>query len=153
MVPAIVIALLLLATAATGGYFRPGEWYESLRKPGWTPPNWAFPVVWMILYAMIGYAGWRAWKATGPSLLTGLWLVQLFFNAAWSYLFFGRRRMDLAMVDVSIMWLLIAGFIVVGAGVDTIAAALFAPYLLWVTIAAALNWSVWSLNPQAMRSA
>lgn len=153
MVSAIVIALLLLATAATGGYFRPGEWYDSLKKPSWTPPDWAFPVVWMILYAMIGYAGWRAWLAEGPGLLTGLWLAQLVFNAAWSWLFFGLRRMDIAMADVSVMWLLIAAFILVALPVDPVAAALFVPYLVWVTIAAALNWRVWSLNPDAVARA
>lgn len=55
---AVVFLVIVLAAASSGAVFKPGEWYENLRKPSWTPPNWAFPVVWTILYVLIGYAGW-----------------------------------------------------------------------------------------------
>lgn len=153
MISALVYALLVAVAAASGGIFKPGEWYEALEKPRWTPPNWAFPVVWTILYLMIGAAGWIAWRLTGFGLLTVLWLAQLVFNAAWSYLFFGIRRMGWALIDSGAMWLLIAAFIVLAWPVSPVASLLFVPYLAWVTIAFALNKRVRDLNREAMAAA
>lgn len=150
MISALVYALLVAVAAASGGIFKPGEWYEALEKPRWTPPNWAFPVVWTILYLMIGAAGWIAWRLTGFGLLTVLWLAQLVFNAAWSYLFFGIRRMGWALIDSGAMWLSIAAFIVLAWPVSPVASLLFVPYLAWVTIAFALNKRVRDLNREAM---
>lgn len=148
---AIVIAVLVLAAAATGAVFKPGPWYESLRRPDWTPPNWAFPVVWSVLYIAIGVSGWLAWQAQGLGLAMGLWLLQLVLNAAWSWLFFGLRRMDLAFVDVCALLLSILAYIAVAAQVSQTAALLFVPYAVWVATAATLNRSVWRLNPEAAR--
>jgi translocator protein len=146
---ALVFVLIVLATASSGAIFKPGEWYESLRKPGWTPPKWAFPVVWTILYVFIGYAGWLVWTIAGWSLPMALWGLQIVANALWSYFFFGMRRMDVALVDVAILWLSIAVFIVAAWPVAPLASLLFLPYLAWVTAAAALNYSVRRLNPEA----
>ena len=71
---------------------------------------------------------------------------QLVFNAAWSGLFFGLRRADLAFVDLILMWFAIVATLIGFAQVSEAAAWLLAPYLLWVTIAGALNLSVWRLN-------
>ncbi|WP_417414983.1 TspO/MBR family protein [Hoeflea sp.] len=146
---AIIIALLVLATASSGALFKPGEWYRGLRRPSWTPPNWAFPLVWSILYIAIGLAGWLVWQAAGMGIAMMLWLAQLVFNAAWSWLFFGQKRMDLAFVDVSLLLITIIGFILVAAPVSQAAALLFLPYAAWVATAATLNRSVWKLNPDA----
>lgn len=146
---ALVFVLIVLATASSGAIFKPGEWYESLRKPGWTPPKWAFPVVWTILYVFIGYAGWLVWTIAGWSLPMALWGLQIVANALWSYFFFGMRRMDVALVDVAILWLSIAVFIVAAWPVAPLASLLFLPYLAWVTAAATLNYSVRRLNPEA----
>lgn len=133
--------------ASSGAVFRPGDWYAGLRKPGWTPPNWLFGPVWSLLYIMIAIAGWLAWRAQPDSLAVWIWGVQLVLNGAWSWLFFGRRRMDLAFGEVCLMWLSIAAFIVAAYPVSMTASLLFVPYLIWVTIAATLNYSVWRLNP------
>ena len=146
---AAVFIVIVLAVASSGAIFKPGEWYESLRKPGWTPPKWAFPVVWTILYVLIGYAGWLVWTAAGWSLPMMLWALQMVTNALWSYFFFGMRRMDIALVDVAVLWLSIAFFIVTAWSVAPLASLLFVPYLAWVTAAAALNHSVRRLNPEA----
>jgi len=153
MISAIVYALLITVAAASGGIFKPGEWYERLEKPGWTPPNWAFPVVWTVLFLMIGAAGWIVWRLDGFGLATSLWLAQLVFNAAWSYLFFGIKRMDWALADAGALWLSIAAFIAVAWPISITAALLFVPYLVWVTVAFALNRSVWALNPDAVAAA
>ncbi|WP_349365087.1 MAG: TspO/MBR family protein [Roseitalea porphyridii] len=150
MISAIVYALLVAVAAASGGIFKPGEWYEGLEKPGWTPPNWAFPVVWTTLYLMIGAAGWIVWRLDGFGIATMLWGAQLVFNAAWSYLFFGIRRMGWALVDSGAMWLTIAAFIVLAWPISVVAALLFVPYLAWVSVAFALNKRVMDLNPEAM---
>lgn len=148
---AVVIAILVLAAAASGGIFKPGPWYQSLRRPSWTPPNWAFPVVWSILYIAIGVSGWIVWDLEGFGLAMALWLLQLVFNAAWSWLFFGLRRMDLAFVDVCALLLTVLAYIAVTVPVSQTAALLFVPYALWVATAATLNRAVWRLNPEAAR--
>ena len=145
----VVFAALVLCAAATGGLFKPGPWYERLAKPGWTPPNWAFPVVWTILYIAIAYAGWLVWREAGWSLALALWGLQLVLNAAWSWLFFGLRRMSWAMADVTAMILAVLAFIVVAHPISPTAALLFLPYLAWVVTAAALNLRVMQLNPVA----
>ena len=148
----IVFALLVASAAATGARFRPGEWYERLAKPRWTPPNWAFPVVWVLLYAAIAYAGWLVWRETGWSAPIALWGVQLALNAAWSWLFFGLRRMGWAMADVSALVLAVLAFVVAARDVSVVASLLFLPYLTWVVTAAALNLRVMQLNPVAART-
>ncbi|MBO6757536.1 MAG: tryptophan-rich sensory protein [Roseibium sp.] len=147
MLAAFVIGAFVLLAASSGAVFKPGEWYDTLKKPSWTPPDWAFPVVWTVLYIMIGYAGWLVWQAAGVGLAMILWAVQLVLNGAWSWLFFGRKRMDLAFAEVCALWLSTAGFILAAYPVSAVASLLFVPYLAWVTTAAALNFTVWRMNP------
>lgn len=144
----IIIAVVVLA-ASSGAIFKPGAWYQALRKPSWTPPNWAFPVVWTILYLAIAYAGWSVWTIAGWSLPMMFWTAQILVNASWSWLFFGLRRMDLALADILLLWLSIMGFIITAWPISTLSALLFVPYLVWVTTAAFLNYSVLRLNPAA----
>ena len=152
MPDSVIITILVVLAAATGALFKPGEWYFRLRKPIWTPPNWAFPVVWTVLYIMIAVAGWLIASSAGWGIVAALWLLQLVLNGAWSWLFFGRKRMDLAFVDVCLLWVSI-GLLMIGAWpVSSWASVLLAPYWLWVTIAAALNWTVMKMNPDAARA-
>lgn len=145
-----IILVMVVLMATTGAVFKPGEWYETLQKPSWTPPNWAFPVVWSVLYLMIAAAGWLVWETAGWTLAMAFWCAQLALNGAWSWLFFGRRRMDLAFVDVVLLWLAIAGFVLLAWPISTLASLLFLPYLVWVTVAATLNLTVWRMNPEAV---
>lgn len=145
----LVFVVLCVATASTGAIFQPGAWYEALEKPSWTPPNWAFPVVWTALYIMIALAGWLVWRQVGFGGAIVFWGLQLVLNGAWSWLFFGRRRMDLALIDVSLLWLSIAAFILLAWPVSVWAGLIFLPYLVWVSIAAMLNLTVWRMNPHA----
>lgn len=134
------------AAAATGAMFEPGEWYKSLKKPTWTPPNWAFPVVWTILYISMAVAAARvaALPDTGQAL--AFWGAQIAFNTLWTPVFFGLYRMGAAMVVMLGLWLFVALTMVSFWQHDWIAGALFVPYLAWVTVAGALNFSVWRLN-------
>lgn len=146
MLSGIIIAVMVFAAAATGGLFKPGEWYDSLSKPSWTPPSWAFPVVWSILYCMIWYSGWIIW-GLGANLVFALWVAQLFINGLWSYFFFGAKNMRAGMVDVILLWVLIFSYIVMAYPISQLAALLFVPYLVWVSIAALLNLRMIQLNP------
>jgi translocator protein len=143
----IVFGLLVLAAALFGSMFTPGAWYASLEKPSWNPPSSVFGPVWTILYVMIAIAGWLAWRNRDRSRLPiALWGGQLLLNALWSWLFFGLEQPGVAFVDIVILWLLIAAFIVAAWRISRAASLLFVPYALWVGFASALNFAIWRLN-------
>lgn len=142
----IPFALLVLAAAVSGSMFAPGPWYAGLAKPSWTPPNWIFPVAWTILYVMIAIAGWLAWRAEGLGRAVIIWGIGLIFNALWSFLMFGGHDIFAALVDITLLWLAIAAFIVATWRSEPRAAYLFLPYLVWVSYAGALNFAIWRLN-------
>lgn len=146
----LVFIGLVVLTATGGGIFRPGLWYDSLERPSWTPPDWAFPVAWTALYAMIAVSGWMVWDAAGPGEATlpmALFGIQLVLNFLWSAIFFGLKRIGLALLEVSLLWLSIIGMIVTFYPIAPGAAYLLVPYLVWVTFAAALNFAIWRRNP------
>lgn len=143
----LVFVVLVAAAAAFGGAFQPGAWYEGLRKPPLTPPNWVFGPAWTILYLAIAVAGWIVWQAqrrVGLPLL--LWGAQLALNAMWSYLFFGMQRPGLALVEIAVLLTVILATASAFFGVRRLAGLLFVPYALWVCFAAYLNAGVWLLN-------
>lgn len=143
-----VFAGLNVATASSGSLFKPGAWYAALRKPAWTPPNLAFPIVWGVLFAINATAGWLVWEAvgTGSPLAFGLYVGSLVLNAGWSWLFFGRRRMDLALVNVVLLWLSLVAIMAVFWELRPFTTLLLIPYLTWVTIASVLNLRMLQLN-------
>lgn len=132
--------------ALSGALFRPGEWYFALAKPAWRPPDWLFGPAWSVLYTMNAVAGWLAWSAGGWGVAMAIYLASLLFNAGWSAIFFGMRRMDLAFVWLIGLWLSVAAQIAAFAPLSPTAAALLYPYLAWVTFAGALNWTIWRMN-------
>ncbi|MEM6667331.1 MAG: TspO/MBR family protein [Pseudomonadota bacterium] len=141
---------LNVATAMSGAVFKPGDWYDSLTKPPWQPPKWAFPVAWTLFYAMIAVAGWLVWTAAGTQgtlFAFALYGVQLLLNAGWSGVFFGMRKMRLALWEVGALWLSIAATILAFLPHSQGAALLMVPYLAWVSFAAFLNWTMIRLNP------
>lgn len=130
---------LCLATLAFGGLFTPGEWYQSLQKAPWTPPNIAFPIVWSVLYLLIAIAGWRIALA-GATQLTRLWFVQLGLNALWSFLFFGQEQVTLALIDICILSVVVAVMIRQSLQLKlSLVAVLLSPYLVWLVLASSLN--------------
>ena len=141
--------VLCFGAAVFGAQFMPGEWYAGLKKPSWNPPGWIFAPVWIALYILMAVAAWLTWKRGGfvgqrPALL--LFLLQLFFNALWSWLFFGRHQPALAFVDILLLWLCLLATTVAFWKVRVVAGLLLVPYLLWVSFAAALNFALWRLN-------
>lgn len=135
------------AAATTGAMFEPGAWYERLQKPDWTPPKWLFPVAWTTLYLCMSWAATRVAVLEGNAFAMAFYAVQLAFNTLWTPVFFGKRDMRGGMIVIAFLWLFVALTLVAFWRLDWLAGLLFVPYLAWVTTAAALNWSVWRLNP------
>jgi tryptophan-rich sensory protein len=149
---ACAVAACFATAAIASLYTTPAipVWYASLRKPAWTPPAWLFAPVWTLLYLMMSVAVWLVWRergfGAGAVLPLTLFAVQLILNAIWSIIFFGRRRPDLALVEIFFLWAAIFATMLSFWRVSRPAAWLMWPYLLWVTLAGFLNLSIWKLN-------
>lgn len=137
------------AAAATGAMIQPGPWYASLDKPAWTPPDWVFPVTWTVLYLSMSYAAMRVALVPDSGQALAFWSVQIALNTLWTPVFFGLRRMRAGLVVIVLLWLAVGATMVAFWSHDVLAGMLFAPYLLWCTIAGALNLSVLRRNPGA----
>lgn len=139
---------LNFGAAASGAIFAPGDWYRSLNKPSWTPPDLAFPMVWTVLFTANAVAGWLVWTSAGASAAPAIavYVVSLVLNFAWSALFFGAKRIDLALADVALLALSIIAVGVLFVEHSPLAAALQLPYLAWVLTAAALNYRIFVTN-------
>lgn len=133
--------------AATGSMFPPGSWYESLKKPAWNPPKWAFPVVWTVLYIVIAVAASRVAGAPGSAMAMAFWALQIALNTLWTPVFFGLHRIKAGMVVIAALWVAVLGATINTFLVEPFAGWLMVPYLVWVTVAASLNAAVWWLNP------
>lgn len=148
----LVLLAVCFAAAALGAWFNAGpldDWYPTLRKPAWTPPNWVFAPVWTTLYLLMALAAWLVWRRAGwPASRTSLaWFAfQLVLNAAWSGLFFRLHSLGFAFVELLVLWCAIAATLRSFGRISALAAGLFAPYLLWVAFAAVLNGTIWRMN-------
>ena len=126
------------------------SFYAGLAQPDWAPPGWLFGPVWTLLFALMAVAAWLVWRNGGfraNRAALALFLVQLAFNALWSWLFFAWRLGGLAFADILLLWVLILATLVAFWRVRPLAGALLVPYLLWVSFAVFLNYDVWQLNP------
>jgi tryptophan-rich sensory protein len=143
----VIFFAAAMAAGTTGAVFEPGEWYKSLSKPWWTPPGWMFPLVWTVLYIAMAVAAARVAPLEGSAYAMAFWALQIAFNTLWTPIFFGLRRMRFAMGVMVGLWVAVAGTLVLMWPLDRIAALLFAPYLLWVSVAGLLNFTVMRMNP------
>jgi tryptophan-rich sensory protein len=145
----------LLLTLAVGQFgaqvTRPAldPWYRALAKPGFTPPDIAFPIVWTALFVLMAVAAWLVWRASGWSRAAGafaLFAAQLALNGAWSFLFFGLQNPLYGLLDIAVLLPLIVATALAFTRHSRAAGWLFLPYVLWVAYAAALNFRIWQLN-------
>jgi tryptophan-rich sensory protein len=134
------------APAASGMLFKPGTWYANLDKPWWTPPNWMFPVVWLVLYISMSAAAARVAPTPDGAALLALWATQIAFNTIWSGVFFGLRDIRAGLIIMAALWFSVLITTLAFWQADAIAGGLFGLYLAWVTVAFALNASVWTRN-------
>jgi tryptophan-rich sensory protein len=126
------------------------QFYATLEQPVWAPPAGVFGPIWTLLYMSMALAAWLAWRERTWSrarAALGLFVLQLVFNALWSWLFFGWHRGALAFADILVLLALIVATIAAFARIHTLAAWLLVPYLAWVSFATLLSYSVWQRNP------
>lgn len=131
---------------AIGVLSMPGAWYASLNKPVWNPPAWIFGPVWTCLYLLMAVAAWLVWKRGGWKFAVWLYLVQLILNAAWTPIFFGAHETGWAMAEITVLWIFILMTMVAFLGVSRVAGLMLVPYLLWVSFATFLNFTLWRMN-------
>lgn len=149
--PLAIAGLAALTVAMIGGAMTElGPWYQGLRQPDWKPPDWLFGPAWTLIFGLTAWSAATAWRAA-PYRVVRLWVVALFcFNAAlnilWSWLFFSAQRPDWALVEVFLLWLSILMLAVLLYRFSRTASWLLMPYLVWVTFAGVLNFSVVELN-------
>lgn len=124
----------------------PGEWYQDISKPSWNPPAWIFGPVWTTLYLMMATAVWLVWREGKSKKAMVAYFVQLGLNAAWTPVFFGAQRIDVACTVIIAMWFAILVTILYFYQVKQAAAWLMIPYLAWVSFATLLNATLWAMN-------
>ena len=148
----VVLVAICFAAAGIGGAVttpKIDNWYATLVKPGWNPPNWIFGPVWSVLYLGMAIAAWLVWRQDGLAGAVGsltLFGLQLVMNLAWSCLFFGLQSPGAAFAEVVLLWAAIAATMAAFWFRSTVAGLLFVPYLAWVSFAAVLNFAIWRLN-------
>ena len=143
---------LCLAVSGGGGAITATSvdtWYQALEKPPFNPPDWLFAPVWTALYILMGIAAWRVWRLRSfeaTRMAFAVFGAQLCLNLAWSFLFFGLQRIDLALLEIIILLIAIITNTIVFWRIERLAGLLFVPYAVWVTYATILNASLWLLN-------
>ena len=142
MVTFLIFLIACGAAASTGVIFKPGSWYEGLNKPGFTPPNWAFPVAWTIIYLLLAWAGYRLSLIPGSQTVLALWAAQIALNTLWTPVFYGAHQVLAAMVILLVLWLVVAVMVFMALRLDVITGLILFPYLAWLCVAAALNFSI-----------
>lgn len=149
----LVISLVAPFVAAGIGSFytfsQITTWYAGLVKPAWNPPSWLFGPVWTLLYLLIGISVYLFWQAASKkNVKVGLQIVviQLALNATWSVVFFGLHNIVLAQLVIDLLWLAIVWNIMIFKESSKAAAWLLVPYLLWVSFANVLNYTIQVLN-------
>lgn len=148
----IAIAVSLLA-GIIGSVFTTSSvssWYLTLTKPDLNPPSYVFGPVWTTLYALMGIAAFLIWKKgldrKDVKVALGIFIIQLVLNTLWSIIFFGLHSPGAALVEIVFLWLAILATIIAFYKISRAAAYLLLPYILWVSFAAYLNYSIWVLN-------
>jgi tryptophan-rich sensory protein len=131
------------AAAATGSLFPPDGWYRALPKPAWTPPDWLFPLAWTVLYLTLAFVGARVAPLDGSAHAMAFWSLQIALNTLWTPIFFGLKRLGAALVAIGCLWVAVAGLMLSLWPLDRLAFWAIAPYLFWVSYAAALNADIW----------
>jgi benzodiazapine receptor len=152
ILPIAVAVLILIAMLAFGGLTTDvGQWYRDLKKPAWNPPDRAFGPAWTLILSLAAWSGVEAWNnVRGPE---DQWRIGLLFGAnviahlLWSPLFFNLKRPDWALIGVVFLWLSLVALMVGLWPISALASLLIVPYLLWVSFAAFLNWTIVRLNP------
>lgn len=144
----LIFLAACFAAGATGALFPPGTWYEQLKKPTWTPPNWVFPTAWTTIYLLMSFAAARVAGLDGSAYAMAFWALQIAVNTLWTPVFFGLRRLRTAIPVMIVLWGAVLGMVLTHWALDFWAGIALLPYLAWVSVAMALNISVAQMNPE-----
>lgn len=150
----LLAAIVVVAAAATIGSLLTASsiptWYAALPKPSFNPPAWIFAPVWTALFLLMAVSAWlvwkKGWKHRRVRIALFVFLGQLVLNVLWSALFFGLHSPLAALLEILILWMAIVMTIALFSQISKAAAWLLAPYLLWVTFAAVLNFAIWNIS-------
>lgn len=147
----IISILICLLAGFIGSFFTTPAittWYTTLQKPSFAPPNWVFFPVWTSLFMMMGVSLFLIWKKEDKKVKTALYIfaAQLVLNAFWSVAFFGLKSPLMGLIEIIILWIAILATILSFMKISRTASYLLIPYILWVSFAAILNFSIWKLN-------
>jgi len=148
---AVWILAIVVAGAAAGLLFPPGDWYQQLAKPTWDPPPWLFGPVWTTLYVLLGIGSWLVWREPGVPAAErrGAWIafsVHALLNLAWTPLFFGLRHPGIAFIDICLLWMALLWMTLRFGRIKPLAGYLQVPLVLWVSFALLLNGTIWLMN-------
>ncbi len=145
------IVLVLGLGTGMGLFFGPDEWFRSLLKPTWNPPNWLFGPVWTLLYILMGLSVWLLRRqpdvprATLMQAMRLFWL-QLALNLAWTPIFFGLHQAGLAFGEICLLWIAALWTAIAFGKIRALSGYLLIPYVLWVSFALVLNGTIWLMN-------
>lgn len=151
LVASILIPLVIGFLGSIATIAEIPTWYAALSKPSWAPPNWLFGPVWTTLYILMGIALYLVWRegldrrdVRFAILIFG---VQLLLNLLWSIVFFSYHALFGSFILILILWISILANIIAFYVISKPAGVLLVPYIVWVSIASYLNYSVYILNP------
>jgi tryptophan-rich sensory protein len=149
-----LIGAWIIGTSVAGGLATEiGPWYFSLKQPDWKPPDWAFGVIWTLIFIMSAFAWMIAFNSgatqSQKNKIIGLFLLNSFLNILWSILYFRLHRPDWSFVEAFFLWISVLAILMVMWPIRKTAALLMLPYLIWVGVAMRLNWETLVLNPGA----
>ena len=162
----LIIAIVVCeAAGVVGAFFTTPSiptWYATLARPTLNPPAWVFGPVWTTLFALMGIAAFLVWKkglergdvhpvrlfavSNRVKIALGIFIGQLVLNTLWSIIFFGLHSPGAALVEIIFLWLAILATIIAFAKISKPTAWLLLPYIVWVSFAGYLNYSIWILN-------
>lgn len=147
LITSIVICQLagIIGAFFTTPYIK--TWYAGLNKPSFNPPNWIFGPVWTTLFVLMGIALYLVWTNDKNTIQARkIFALQLALNVLWSYLFFAMQRPGFAFFEIIFLWVAILYTIISFYKISKWAGYLLVPYILWVSFAAFLNFSIWIIN-------
>jgi translocator protein len=148
----ILSVALPLTIGAVAGFFTSESvrgWFQTINKPSFNPPSWVFAPVWTTLYILMGIAFYLIWikpKSEKRDRAIIFYLLQLILNGAWSFIFFYAQQPGWAFAEIVVLWLMIIITMALFYQVSKPSVYFLIPYLLWVSFASILNFSIWSLN-------
>lgn len=151
--PYFICVMICVLIELSAGFITQGSvntWYNTIIKPGFTPPKWVFAPVWTLLYLMMGFA-WGGINAVNPNpqvlkKANILFIIQLCFNFLWSIIYFGFHNIGLALIDIVLLWVTLILTINQFFKISKLSGWLLIPYLLWTSYAVILNATIWHLN-------